>query len=421
MSRALQFVLPVFFCIAGFGQRAEAPTPPEAHVLREYKSGANQADPKLEAWLQSIYDGHSPLLAKTDAEFEQALQTWDPASSWLFRLRRNPGIADKNLAKEALAQAQDLNSQLSKHPMYPYVLQALMESPGLDAKDQVLAKNLLLERGALSCPRKKAVLQDLRSLDKASLNLEASRKYLTTLKEFSSLGFLEDSLRALFYSTHQQAQKTMRKEFADVMQPFPRLVADHGWLFDDSSAEQNDSGVLARFRSAEKEASANACAKARDTLMAGIKLDSGTKYLSLVEATAGKIEGCWRAKGDKARILFWQEIQAGLKDIYGFAGESLSERRIGLIHWGRNEFEEARKIFSQLLLKSEKEFPLVHAEALYTYARIVENEGKFDEAVQKYRFFIELYPNNEQSNQALSSLIVLSTLLKHSDDALSYA
>ncbi|MFY7927237.1 MAG: transglycosylase SLT domain-containing protein, partial [Oligoflexus sp.] len=110
-----------------------------------------------------------------------------------------------------------------------------------------------------------------------------------------------------------------------------------------------------------------------------------------------------------------------MKEQYGFRGESLALRRLGLIYWGRDEFDAARKIFSMLLLEAEKDYPEIHADTLFTYARIVENEGKFDEAIEKYRFFTELYVQGEQSNQAMTSLIVLSTLLKRSDDALNYA
>ncbi len=152
-----------------------------------------------------------------------------------------------------------------------------------------------------------------------------------------------------------------------------------------------------------------------------MKEDSGKQHLSTVEAVAGKIDGCLKPKGDKTRIAYWQELEAPLKETYGFPGEAMVQRRLGLIYWGRDEFEDARKIFSQMLLRSEKDYPTVHADTLFTYARVVENEGKFDEAIEKYRFFIELYPKNEQANQALSSMIVLATLLKRSDDALRFA
>jgi tetratricopeptide (TPR) repeat protein len=422
MLRALRCF--VFLCLLRFvsyTQQAAAPTPPETHVLREHKVGVAQADPSLETWLQRIHDGHSPIALTQDKEFETALQAWDPASAWLFRLRRSEATADKNLAKEALAQAMNAASQLAQEPIYPYVLQALSENNTLDNKDRAIVRNLLMERGATSCPRKKSLLKDLRSFEKGSVKVDVARKYLLVLQEFSSLSFVEDSLRALLYGLSSAALKELRTELAAAIQPFPRLVTDHPHLFDDIPEGTRDRGSLARIYLAEKEAGGGACAAARDSLILGIKEDGSKQRLMTVEAVAGKIDSCWKPKGDKNRISFWQDLSEPLKEIYGFAGEALAQRRIGLIYWGRDEFEDARKIFSQLLLQSEKDFPAVHSETLFTYARVVENEGKFDEAIEKYRFFIEIYPNHEQANNALSSMIVLATLLKRSDDALRFA
>jgi soluble lytic murein transglycosylase-like protein/TolA-binding protein len=423
MLRALQSL--VFVGLVQFmtyADSAEAPTPPETHVLREHKLGYAQTDPSLEVWLQRIYDGRSPMSANSDKEFEAALQSWDPASAWLFRLRRTAGPADKTVAKGALAQALDSGSQLANEPMYPYVLQALVEHPALDVKEREQARGLLLERGGISCPRKKTILQDLRAQERGSVKTEVARQYLSTIQEFSALGFMEESLRALLYGVSPATQKEMRAELASALQPFPRLISDNPALFEDAAEENsNRATALGPIYQAEKQAGAGSCAAARNLLVRGIKDDSGKQHLVTVEAVAGKIDSCWRSKGDRARIAYWQELQASLKEAYGFPGEALAERRLGLIHWGRDEFDESRKIFSQMLLQSEKEYPHIHADTLYTYARVVENEGKFDEAIEKYRFFIELYPKHEQTNQALSSMIVLATLLKRSDDALRFA
>jgi soluble lytic murein transglycosylase-like protein/TolA-binding protein len=423
MLRALQSL--VFVGLVQFmtySDSAEAPTPPETHVLREHKLGYAQADPSLEVWLQRIHDGRSPMNANNDKDFEAALQSWDPASAWLFRLRRTAGSADKTVAKGALAQALDSGSQLANESMYPYVLQALMEHPALDAMERAQVRSLLLERGGISCPRKKTLLQDLRAQERGTMKAEAARQYLSTIQEFSALGFVEESLRAMLYGMNPAAQKEIRAELASALQPFPRLVNDNPALFEDAAEDiSNRVSALGPIYQAEKQAAAGSCTAARDLLVRGMKEDKGKQHLLTVEAVAGKIDGCWKPKGDKTRIAYWQNLQAPLKEIYGFPGEALAERRLGLIYWGRDEFEESRKIFSQMLLQSEKEFPEIHADTLYTYARVVENEGKFDEAIEKYRFFIELYPKHDQTNQALSSMIVLASLQKRGDDALRFA
>ncbi|WP_176736928.1 transglycosylase SLT domain-containing protein [Oligoflexus tunisiensis] len=422
MLRALRCLVSLgLFQFVSYSDSAEAPTPPETHVLREHKKGIAQADPSLEIWLHKIYEGRSPLGITGDKEFEAALQSWDPASAWLFRLRRTEGSNDKTVAKGALAQALDSDSQLANEPMYPYVLQALAEHPGLDAKERAQARDLLLERGGISCPRKKTILQDLRAQDKGSLTADSARRYLTTVQEFNALGFVEEGLRALVYGISPATQKEMRAELASALQPFPRLVSDNPDLFEENPEVPDTRTAVGPILQAEKQAGNGDCTAARNSLIRGMKEDTEKQNLLIVETVAGKIDSCLKPKGDRARIASWQELEAPLKDAYGFPGAALAQRRLGLIHWGRDEFDDARRIFSQMLLLSEKEYPEIHADTLFTYARVVENEGRFDEAIEKYRFFIELYPTAEQSNQALSSMIVLATLLKRGDDALRFA
>jgi hypothetical protein len=250
----------------------------------------------LEVWLQKIHDGRSPLSISSEKDFETALQSWDPASAWLFRLRRGDGSSEKAVAKEALAQAQDAGSQLAQEPMYPYVLQALAYHPGLDGKERADARNLLMERGAISCPRKKSILQELRGQEKGSLKADAARKYLSVLQEFSALGFMEEGLRALLYGTSPNTQKEMRGELAAAMQPFPRLVTDNPALFEEASEGPARSGALGRIYQAEKQAGDGACAAARESLVRGVKEDSGKQHIITVEAVAGKIDGCWKPK-----------------------------------------------------------------------------------------------------------------------------
>lgn len=418
MFRVLQNL--VYLGLLGFmvtSQHAQAPTPPETHVLREYKSGLKQVDPQLDLWLQRIYEGKTPSLAN-DADFQKETKNLDLTARMIFQLKRG-GTGAKEVGREVIRKLKLNQDKLIDDVMLPYLLQAMIEAPQVDADDRAQARVLLLEHGGQSCPRKRTYLQDLRLVERQSLKVDEARAYLTSFQEFRSLGFQEEGLRLLMNALTPEATTELRKDLLAAIQPFPRLVVAYPLLFEDGEARLQ--GAKASIFAAEKLGAAGKCEEAQTMLLKGVEEDSDAGELSLVEAVASKLETCWRPKGDKARLGFWQDIESPLRKRYGFLGESLAERRIGLIYWGRNEFIEARKIFSTLLLHAEKKFPAVHADTLFTYARVVENEGEFEEAIEKYRFYSELYPKTEESNQAASSLIILSSLLNRPDDALAFA
>ncbi|RZA13633.1 MAG: hypothetical protein EOP10_29410, partial [Proteobacteria bacterium] len=72
-------------------------------------------------------------------------------------------------------------------------------------------------------------------------------------------------------------------------------------------------------------------------------------------------------------------------------------------------------------VESEKKYPEVHADALFTYARIIENEGNFAEAEQKFKDFVQMYPKDAKVNEALSETIIIAAIQKETDEALNAA
>lgn len=413
-----QLVLTGLFGFGATSQKAVSQTPPEAQLLREFKQGVHQVDPQLDKWLEEIYEGKSPI-ALSETEFQEAQKKLSPASRLLMQMKRGGAGSLREQNREALQKVKSDDATWRNDALVPYLLQAISEAGDTETKDRGLARDLLLAKGGSSCPRKRALLGEIRAQERQSIKLEQAKRYLASFKEFNSLNFREEALRSLLSGMSQDATKELQKDLVAAIQPFPRLVNDNPNLFDDVS--EGPRGALSSIYQAERLSGKDQCPEATKQLLKGITEDSEKLRLPFVEAVATKLESCWRSRGDKARLGFWQELEGPLRDAYGFKGESLAQRRLGLIYWGRDDFKEARAIFSQLLNKAEKDYPEIHADTLFTYARIVENEGGFPEAIEKYRAYIDLYPDNEQSNQAAASLIVLSTLLKHNDDALNYA
>lgn len=400
-----------------------APTPPETHALREVKANSMQADPAFDKWIEKLQNGVSPLVLG-EVEYQKALKGMDPVSAQIWELRKQAATSNHKAATLAAYEAlQSKADGWKNNAMFPYLAQTLLESGDLGLDEARLVEKQLMESGGVSCPRKRLVLRELKAHDRDQIRPEEARRFLTMIKEFRSLPFQEESLRTLLYRLDPSSIKEMKKELIAAVQPYPRLVSAYPDLFEEKAELLKTSGVRLRGDAAEKLVRAEQCGRAQEELTVAIKEDTGKQFMPMVDAVATKIESCWRAKGDRqyTRIHFWEAMEPLLKDRYGFPGEAMAKRKRGLILWGQDDFEGSRQIFAFLLKESEKDFPAVHAETLYTYARVTENEGKFDDAIEKFRNFIDLYPKDEKVNDALAAVIVLSTVVKKQDDALKFA
>lgn len=407
-----------FIAVLGVCQRVFALTPPENQSLREVRPGVRQADEAFDKWIGAMQNGSSPLLL-TDAEFQKYAKSLDEYTRFMWDVRRAAGR--KGSSEKALKFLQAKEKELKDAPMFPYLGQTLIESGDLSSSDIQQVESFLLASGGVSCPRKRIILKEMRGSEKAQLKKEGASRFLAMIQEFKSPQFQEEALRTLIYRLDESTQKEMRKELVQALAPYPRLVNNYPDLFEEKIEMMQPSVVKSRTDVADKSSKEEMCEKAQHELVLGIKEDKDKKFLNLIEASGAKLEACWRAKGDKNRLTFWEQMEEPLKDRYGFVGEALAKRKRALILWGRNQFEESRALFVELMAQSEKAHPEVYADALFTYARIVENEGNFDEAEQKFKKFVELYPKDDKVNEALSETIVIAAIQKQGDDALNAA
>ncbi len=407
-----------FLAVTGLSQRLYAPTPPENQSLREIRAGVRQADEAFDKWIGAMQNGSSPLLL-SDAEYQKSAKSMDDYTRLMWDVRR--GAGHRGGGEKALKFIEANEKELKDAPMFPYLAQSLLESGELNRSQQQDVESLVLENGGVSCPRKRVLLKEMRGSEKAQLKKDTATRFLSMIEEFRSPQFQEEALRTLIYRLDESTVKDMRKLLVQAIAPFPRLVSSYPDLFEEKIELMQPSAVKTHTDLADRASKDELCDKAQRELLLGIQEDKEKKFLNLIDLSGSKLESCWRGKGDKHRLVYWEEMEPALKARYGFLGEALAKRKRALILWGRNEFEQSRAILEDLLAHSAKDFPDVHADALFTYARIVENEGKFEEAELKFKNFVELYPKDEKVNEALSETVIIATIQKQTDDALAAA
>ncbi|MBC7658385.1 MAG: transglycosylase SLT domain-containing protein [Chitinophagaceae bacterium] len=416
--RVLHLSLLGFLAVSGFSQRLFAPTPPETQGLREIRPGVRQADEAFDKWLSAMQNGSSPLLL-TESEYQKYARTLDEYTRLMWDVRRSTG--SKESGARALKFLRAKEKDLKDSAMFPYLGQTLLDSGSLSLSESQEVERMLLTYGGSSCPRKRVVLKEMRGSEKSQLKKDEAVRFLAMIAEFRSPTFQEEALRTLLYRLDDGSMKDMRKEIVQAIAPFPRLVNNYPDLFDEKIELVQPGPVKAKTDLADRASKDEQCDKAQRELVLGIHEDKDKKFLGLVETSGSKLEACWRAKGDKNRLTYWEQMEAPLKERYGFLGESLAKRKRALIMWGRNDFEGSKALLGELISQSEKTFPAVHADALFTLARITENEGNFEEAEKKFKNFVQLYPQDDKVNEALSETIVIAAIQKQSDEALTAA
>ena len=135
-----------------------------------------------------------------------------------------------------------------------------------------------------------------------------------------------------------------------------------------------------------------------------------------------KVESCFRRRGRSARIRFLSDIKKPLQERYGFLGEEIPLRRKALIYWSRDRFKESREILNYLLAESiKRQQEAIQASTLFTLARVDENEGMLEKAVETYDNFLKSFPEDEKSHEARTTLIMLNTILDKQSLALGHA
>lgn len=415
-KRVLHLSILGFFAV--FAGQLLALTPPENQALREVRPGVAQADEAFDKWIGAMQNGSSPLLM-SELDFQKHGKTMDESTRLMWELRRSPG--KRSVADKALSFIRGNSTQLKETSMFPYLSQSLLESGSLSLSETQEVEGLLLNNGGASCPRKRFVLKEMRSIEKAQLQKAEAFRYLAMIAEFRSPLFQEDALRALLYRLDESSVKDMHKELVVAVSPYPRLASSYPELFEEKVDVTHAHPVKVKVDTADRASKGEQCEIAQLELIEAIQMDKEQKFLSLIEITAGKTERCWRVKGERHRLTFWEQLESPLKERYAFPGEALAKSKRALILWGRNAFEEARTLLTGVMEESEKKFPEIHAAALFNLARVMQNEGDFAEAEKSFKDFVRLYPKDAKLNEALSEIILVAAIQKESDEALSAA
>ena len=407
--------------------QAYATSTAQSFQLQEFSQDMELIDPGLQTWFDEI-QAYPDLSEFTDKQFDQFISSQPEATAMLLSIRkasreRRQSRREKlaAISREVL-RANDLG-RLKDSPVYAELLNQVIKIDLLEPNERTKLEHSLSQTSRQSCSYQDHVLRRLDIRDRDTLKVSEVKTFLEEISGFHSQDFRQKALENLFELVDEQLHSSIRGELADAIRPYPRLVSDQKWLFDDVEDEKfltkKTAASLKKFKDARSK---RKCNTAKKHLLTAIKADEKKTAFSRIEAATLKLEGCFRRKGHRSRVRFLSRMESHLEKRYGFEGKELVLRRQALIYWSRDEFLKTRKILNELLTQAEKvKSKEITSRTLYTMARVDENEGKLDLAKINYATFVENFPDSEHVDEAMTSLLTLHASSADHKEALVYA
>ncbi len=386
-------------------------------------------DSELDAWFNRYQQNKNAMELKGD-ELTKFNKKLDEVSRRLVLLR-HLDTDSKVKVKIINDTLKDLNGAAEKTPMrqhvlFPYLVDEIVDNHKISPEDSTRAWRYLRDEGGNSCPTRRMMLRDL-DIGATGRSVEDSRILLTRIQRYKSKRFRELALESFVGNLPEDHRAPLKPDILKMAAGYPKILQEYEWISGVKAIKDDDDAAVAKLQEPQKSlaharraAMRRLCANSQKHFTAALKRDKLQKSFDDVEATAIKIEACYRSQSHQARLKFWQEIEQPLQESYGFPGLEMALRRRGLILWGTDSFEEARSIFQRILVEGEKaNNPEIESRALFTFGRIEENGGKYEAAIAHYAKYNEKFPTHEEIENVRISLVTLTSLVGKPQDALN--
>lgn len=386
-------------------------------------------DPELDAWFNRYQQNKNAMELKGEelTKFNKSLDEVTRRLVLLRHLDTDSKVKNKIITdtmKDVSVEAD--KAPMRQHVLFPYLVDEIVGNHKISPDDSARAWKYLREEGGNSCPTRRMMLRDL-DIGATGRSVDDSRNLLTRIQRYKSKRFRELALESFAGNLPEDHRAALKPDILKMAAGYPKILQEHEWISGVKAIKDDDDAAVAKLQEPQKSLAharravgRRLCTNGQKHFTDALKRDKELKSFDDVEATAIKIEACYRSQSHQARLKFWQEIEQPLQESYGFPGLEMAMRRRGLILWGTDAFEEARAIFQRILAEGEKaNNPEIESRALFTFGRIEENGGKYEAAIAHYAKYNEKFPTHEEIENVRISLVTLTSLVGKPQDALN--
>lgn len=394
--------------------------PPEVYQLIPLKD-KSLIDPALDKWFagfQSVPD-YSRL---SSADFNRKATALTSLERDILLLIRADSKSRQQLAAKHWQKLNQLSVAAKQHPLYPYYVDEVAALPGLSDQQRAHLKDEILRTGGNSCPQKDLLLDDIDAAEKGFSSLLEARTMLGRIAAMESPSFRRKALDEFLDVLKEEHRQPLRDDLVTMTKDFDSILEEHEWL---AAAGQKPSPTkddpTDYFLEVRRLASQGRCSQAKAAISKQVKRVPRKDSWEGAQVAAERIDRCYRRKGVNARVRFYKGITADFRKAYGFKGYAFAYGRQGALLWGVDRFSQAKQIYSDVLKQAVRYKERgVEAHARFTMGRILENEGRFEEALQYYRKFTHDFPDSEDYASGVKAIILMAANLGRRDLAMEY-
>ncbi|MCX6125479.1 MAG: transglycosylase SLT domain-containing protein, partial [Proteobacteria bacterium] len=413
------------FCTSGLIFIAGTPTAPVFAVsmpstLPLLPRARQAIDQDFEAWLKEYAETPNSVELPLTS-FNMLVSKQNPVDSSVMKLYRLKKISEQKIEKRNISselplevrslwlkEADDVIEQQSGlEPGKRHVLSGTLAALSLSLlkdKNSESAVSLVLADPEYSCTQKARRLEQVKRSLMEKSSSEEIVSMIDVAKSYDSL----THRRILLDAVATNLPVSRRSEFAAAVieagGQLPLLMRRHQWL----QAAEGDGAQKDYWASSNRLAKKKDCKKA--TRDFGTVLGSAAAKIAMKDALeAGvSIEQCWKSQSRATAVQFWEGQRIRLVERFGEVGGLWADSRRAYLRFAGDSNEEAVAIYTQILSAAEgkADMKLVQAKAMYMLGKISENMGDFEKAISMYRMYVNKYPEGEDFEYALNSMVV---------------
>lgn len=392
---------------------------PEQYGLRPANGKITRGDAALNTWLSQHADV-KPLADDREAKLAALKKSGDRIGLGYAQQFLNRSGTDSELTKENIKLAQIELVRFEKnpndsHPLLPYLFGELAETETVSEEDRIAFGAAVRRIAPKSCPAKRLYYREVTSPKMREASTEDFLAKLKELDSFLSPRFKRQSIEALLNlaaSLPPSRREEIRPGLAAAARPYDGLIRRYSWLEPEETTPISPDA----FASVRRLAGKKQCKPAESefqTILDGLKVTSAAAetnaMLSILINAGTAVDRCLRGRnGITASIQFWRNATASFTTKFGNAGRIAAEHRTAVLEWTAQNLSEAKTLLEAIraLAVSEK-IAAAEAKAIYTLARIAEDERNYTLAESLYGSYIEKFPDQENYENAFQSVVTL--------------
>lgn len=318
-----------------------------------------------------------------------------------------PGLIKKELAKKA-EERSPLLAEL-------YLLWSAQAKPSDES--EALEYEIFAQEPKASCAGKSHAIKGISKERLSSASTEELVKMVVESDNYRSLLHRRRYLESIAASLPDKRRAEILDPMKMRAKELPVLMRRFSWLQSDDFFETYPNSTFAEATNLIRK---KKCSEAESAFLKQLKSNIPQSTISIAMDTGVELERCFRAEKKTAANLFWSRVLPTIESRYGKEGSYWVKVRLGYVKWVASDLDEAVKIFDEILKATSGDASLraLEAKANYMLGKVAEDRNELELAAKYFKTYIEKYPDLEDFELAMNSLVVNHAAKKQWNDLL---